>query len=451
MRSRIRTRLTAAAITLTCAGAMTAPALAGGGIEPIRSERVAQGLQFPIFATHAPGDYTRLYIILKRGQIRVLNIKSGAIQGSIDSFLSIDPLVGGGGSQNNEQGLLGLAFHPDFQKNRYYYINYTNNSGNTVVARYTAPTGDTTDTGSATTIITFNQPFSNHNGGWIGFGPNDGYLYISTGDGGAANDPGGRAQDITNQRMGKMLRIDVDGGSPYAIPPSNPFVGVTGDDEIWAYGLRNPWRCSFDRDTGDLYIGDVGQNAVEEIDFQPASSAGGENYGWRCMEGNSCTGLSGCVCNAPTLTDPIHAYNQSGNGFSITGGYVYRGCAIPSLRGTYFFGDYVLDKLWSMPAGGGPVTNRIPELRNAINGGSIFNIATFGEDYRGEIYITDQAGGSTAGEVFKIIPATPTISMADFDCDGVVGFSACDGCFFDLDGDHGVGFNDLVLLLAEWG
>jgi hypothetical protein len=255
-------------------------------------------------------------------------------------------------------------------------------------------------------VLTISQPFANHNGGWIAFGA-DGYLYIAMGDGGSGNDPGNRAQDITSQLLGKILRIDVNGDDfpadtarNYASPSTNPFVGVIGDDEIWAYGLRNPWRNSFDRLTHDLYIADVGQSAVEEIDFQAASSTGGENYGWRCMEGDRCTGFSGCTCNSPSLVLPIHTYTHTGQNCSITGGYVYRGCAISGLGGTYFFADYCSDKIWSFRFDGvnqTEFTDRTVELTPDI--GSISSITSFGEDAYGEIYICDQGG-----EVFKIIP-----------------------------------------------
>ncbi|MBT8484557.1 MAG: hypothetical protein HKO59_02975 [Phycisphaerales bacterium] len=453
--------LAAALLGTTLLTATTATA--GSGIEPITSVRVAAGLTRPIFATHAPGDYKRLYVIQKRGQIRIVNLNTGVVSAS--SFMDIDSIVGGGTTTNNEQGLLGLAFHPDFKANGFFYVYYTNNSGNSVIARYrakeTSPGSgiynpDIADVSSAFTIMTFSQPFSNHNGGWIGFGPNDGYLYIATGDGGSAGDPSNRAQDITSQRLGKMLRLDVDGGSPYAVPADNPFVGVTGDDEIWAYGLRNPWRPSFDRDTGDLYIADVGQFSWEEISYQSADSAGGENYGWRCREGMHNFTFTG-ACFDQTFTEPFHEYPNPSQGRSITGGYVYRGCAIPSLRGTYFFADYVSARIWSVDAGGTTdnFTIRTSELVPDI--GAINNIASFGEDARGEIYICDQSGG----EIFKIVPVKPTILPADLDCNGAVDFTdlltllaawgECDGCLPDLDGDDMVGFADLLAMLASWG
>lgn len=439
-------------------------ATAGGGIEALETVRVAGNLDHVVFATHAPGDYTRLFIVEKQGRIKVLNLKTGIL--NVTLFLNIDVFVGGGLTTNSEQGLLGLAFHPDYQNNGFFYVDYTNNSGNTTIRRYSVTADpEVADPASGETLLTIAQPFSNHNGGWIGFGPNDGFLYISMGDGGGANDTGNRAQDITNQLLGKMLRIDVDGdngpGGNYGIPADNPFVGETGDDQIWAYGLRHPWRASFDRATGDLYIGDVGQDLWEEIDFQPANSTGGENYGWRCYEGDHTFNTAGCPPMG-TMEFPIHEYFHN-IGFSITGGYVYRGCDIPTLDGTYFFADYVFTRLWSFTYDGANVqdfTSRIAELSPSSDGFFINQISSFGEDAKGELYIVDQGSG-ISGQVFKIVPVDPTISPADLNCDGVVGatdllillvnWGPCDGCLADLDGDHIVGSLDLLTLLVSWG
>ncbi|MHC4810062.1 MAG: PQQ-dependent sugar dehydrogenase [Planctomycetota bacterium] len=459
MLHRIRT----AALAATSLGAtvIAAPAVAGG-VEPLTTELAANLLRYPTGAYSAPGDYTRFYVTEKRGTIQVLNLKTG-VQSAGD-FLDIDSLVGGGGSTNDERGLLGLAFHPEWQTNRLFYVYYTANNGATVIAEYTAIDGETADPGSGRTIWTYSQPFTNHNGGWIGFGP-DGYLYIASGDGGSGGDPGNRAQDITNQPLGKMHRIDVNGDDfptdpnrNYAIPADNPFVGVIGDDEIWAYGLRNPWRSSFDMGNGDFYIADVGQNAREEINFQRSISAGGENYGWRCREGNANFNFSGDCANQ-TFTEPIHVYTHS-QGFSVTGGYVYRGCAIPSLDGTYFFADYGTARIWSFDAGGGTgnFTVRTGEL-DPPGSASINRIASFAQDLRGEVYIIEHGTGFN-GELWKIVPETPTVPANDLNCDGVVDFSdllallaqygPCDGCLEDLDGNHAVDFNDILSLLASW-
>ncbi|MHC4588358.1 MAG: PQQ-dependent sugar dehydrogenase [Planctomycetota bacterium] len=295
-----------------------------GAVVPLTTVRVASGLVRPVLATHAPGDTTRLFIVEQRGVIRILDLTTNTLLAT--PFLNIDALVAGGTSGNDERGLLGLAFHPDYQNNGFFYVNYTRTiDSDTVVARYTRLTPDQADTGSASIVLTIHQPQQNHNGGWIDFGPNDGFLYIGTGDGGNSCDVGtghtavtGNAQDISDNLLGKMLRIDIDSdqfpadpNANYAIPVDNPWAGsATRDEEIWAYGLRNPWRNSFDRATGDLYIADVGQGVYEEIDYQEASSTGRENYGWRCMEGSDCSSASGCAsafCGFPSTSTPTAA------------------------------------------------------------------------------------------------------------------------------------------------
>ncbi|MFK7961587.1 MAG: PQQ-dependent sugar dehydrogenase, partial [Phycisphaerales bacterium] len=455
-----RTCIAAAALAGVALAAPTA--LAGDGVEPLTTEIATNLLRFPTGAYSAPDDYTRFYITEKRGTIAILNLKTG--EKNAEKFLDIDSLVGGGGSTNDERGLLGLAFHPNWQKNRQFFVYYTANSGASVVARYTATDADNADASSADTIWTFPQPFGNHNGGWIDFG-GDGYLYIGTGDGGSGGDPGNRAQDITNQLLGKMLRIDVDGddfpadpNKDYAIPADNPFASSQGDDEIWSYGIRNPWKSSFDMETGDLYIADVGQNAREEVNFQPASSTGGENYGWRCREGNANFNFNG-NCSSQTFTEPIHVYTHS-LGFSITGGYVYRGCQIPSLDGTYFFADYGSSRIWSFDAGGGTenFATRTAELDPP--NGTINRIAAFGQDLRGEMYVLSHGTGFN-GIMWKIVPETATVSELDFDCSGAVDFAdllavlssygPCDGCLTDTDGDGVISFTDILNVLAAFG
>jgi len=454
---RTRPRCLSLAVAIGAAAASSA-ALAGTP-EAFTTVRVAQTLAFPVGAYAAPDDYTRMYVLEKPGRIRVVNTKTGVV--SPTPFLDINPLVIGGSTVNDERGLLGLAFHPDWQNNRTFFVNYTNNSGATVVARYTASSADLADPPSAQTVITYAQPFTNHNGGWIGFGP-DGYLYIASGDGGSGGDPGNRSQDITNQKLGKILRLDVDGGTPYAIPPTNPFVGITGDDEIWAYGVRNPWRCSFDRETGDFYIADVGQGAREEVNFQRTISPGGENYGWRCREGRQNYNFTGS-CSQQTFTEPKLDYTRN-LGISITGGYVYRGCAISGLDGTYFFADYGSNQIWTVPGSAAVIpTDSFTNVTSDLvpqNGGVITRITAFGEDNRGELWIVDQGSG-TSGELYKIVPLVPNNAEFDLDCDGTVGFSdllallaqygPCDGCISDFDGNHEVDFNDILALLAAWG
>jgi len=369
----------------------------------ITTTRVASGLSSPVFVTSPSGDMQRVFIVEQPGRIMIL--KNGEVLPA--PFMDISERVSFGG----ERGLLGLAFHPDYDNNDYFYVNYTNNSGNTVVSRFGA-TGDPdiADPNSEFILLTITQPFSNHNGGMIAFGPSDGYLYIGMGDGGSGGDPGNRAQN-DGLLLGKMLRIDVDGGVPYGIPPDNPFIGPGNPlDEIWAKGLRNPWRFSFDRSTHDLYIADVGQNIWEEVDFQPSTSPGGENYGWRLMEGNHCYNPSE-NCDPGGLTYPIYEYSHGGSPFrcSVTGGYVYRGSAIPDLQGRYFFADYCSAQIWSFLYDGNNVTELIDRTAELAPGEglSIDDISSFGEDAFGELYIVD-----IGGEVFKIVPVNgaPTLS-----------------------------------------
>jgi len=255
-----------------------------GGFPGIDFDQVASGLDRPVFATSAPGDSDRLFVLEQHtGEIKILDLSTKTVTGT---FLTLP----GGVSTGNEQGLLGLAFHPDYATNGRFYVNFTNGSGDTQVQEFSRSTADTADASSGRNILSIDQPFSNHNAGWMGFG-HDNLLYVATGDGGSAFDPQGNSQDITNNLLGKMLRIDVNGDDfaadasrNYAIPNSNPFVGQTGDDEIFAYGLRNPWRNSFDRQTGDLWIADVGQGQREEIDVL-INGTSGQNYGWADREG----------------------------------------------------------------------------------------------------------------------------------------------------------------------
>jgi len=372
------------------------------GATALKTVRVASGLNRPVYLTYAPGDSTRLFVVEQQtGRIRILRNDSVLAR----PFLDIGSLI----SISSERGLLCMAFHPDFPDSNYFYINYTNTSGALTLARFTvSPDPDSADRGSEAILLTIPEPEANHNGGTIIFGPNDGYLYLGVGDGGGSGDQHGtigNGQDSTTL-LGSILRIDVNSGSPYAVPPTNPFVGRSGADEIWAYGLRNPWRMSFDRANGDLFIADVGQNAWEEIDFQPAASVGGENYGWRLMEGSHCYNPP-TDCDPGGLVYPVTDYSHA-NGCSITGGYVYRGCHIPDLRGTYFYGDYCSGRIWSFRYDGATMTDsteRTAELAPG-NGMSIDNISSFGEDIEGELYILDLADG----EIYKIVPAEPVTS-----------------------------------------
>ena len=376
----------------------------------LHSTRVASGLASPVFATAPVGDFNRLFIVEQgsgsSGRLRLLDISQNPPVLQATPYLTVTPILGGG-----EQGLLGLAFHPNFASNGYFFVYYTNTAGNNQVVRYqaTAPyvSSTTADPASATAVMTINHPTnSNHNGGWIGFGP-DNFLYIDTGDGGAGNDPPNNAQNL-NQRLGKQMRIDINGDdypsdttNNYAIPTTNPFYGsTTALPEIWHFGLRNPWRASFDRLTGDQWIGDVGQGAIEEVDFVPAG-LGGLNFGWRCTEGHNCTGLTGCVCNGPLLTAPVHTYAHTSGNCTVIGGYRYRGSALCSFQGLYFFADYCSSRIWTVEWDGSStqhLTDRTTDL--APGGGlSINSISSFGEDAAGELYICD-----LGGEVFKILP-----------------------------------------------
>lgn len=313
-------------------------------------------------------------------------------------MLTLTGITAGG-----ERGLLGLAFHPDFRTNGLFYVDFTNGQGDTVIREYRvrADNPELADPDFLPRdLLTIDQPQFNHNGGWIGFGP-DRMLYIAMGDGGNGGDTGtghtpetGNAQDLTNNLLGKILRIDVnhddfpdDPARNYGIPADNPFNGANGDLEIWAYGLRNPWRNSFDRLTGDLWIGDVGQGSREEIDFQPRNTPG-RNYGWRCMEGTRCTGSTGCVCNEASLTLPVYEYPHASSRCSIIGGYVYRGCAIPDLYGKYIFGDYCTGEIWALDVNSLTATLLLDHTST---------VASFGEDPYGEILFT-----SSNGKVYQL-------------------------------------------------
>ncbi|NBL64694.1 T9SS type A sorting domain-containing protein [Flavobacterium sp. NST-5] len=340
----------------------------------------ATGFTNPVDIASA-GD-ARLFVVEQAGRIKVLNPDGNT---NSTPFLNITSLVSSGG----ERGLLGLAFHPNYATNGYFYVNYTNTSGNTVIARYSVSTTnpDVANPATASTIITINQPESNHNGGTIKFGP-DGYLYIGMGDGGGAGDTNNRAQNI-NLLLGKMLRLDVDGGAPYAIPADNPYAGsIPGADEIWAIGLRNPWKFSFNRSNGELWIADVGQNAFEEIN-RVSSTLPGLNYGWRCYEGNAVYNSTGCPPQS-SLVSPVATYGRS-QGASITGGYVYTGTQFPALSGKYFFADYFRNRLGMVNS-----DNSITYSNNFTGNN---NFSTFGQDANGELYVA----ANSQGIIYKIV------------------------------------------------
>ena len=360
-----------------------APAPAGA--QSIALSPVLTGLARPLGITHAGDGSGRLFIVLQGGRILV---HDGA---TTSEFLNISSLVLCCG----ERGLLGLAFHPNYASNGFFYVNYVDASNRTVIARYSVSANpNVANAASGVPLLTVAHPFENHKGGQLKFGP-DGYLYIGLGDGGSAGDPGNRAQNM-GLLLGKMLRIDVDGGSPYVIPADNPFVTTQGAlPEIWALGLRNPWRFSFDRETGDLFIADVGQGSREEVNFQPGTSNGGENYGWRLMEGSACFNPSS-GCNNGSLTLPVIEYTHS-VGCSVTGGYRYRGIQYPQFVGTYVYGDFCSGVIWgsTTPSGPGPWPNTVL-LDTSLN------ISSFGEDEAGELYVAHMS--DTAGAIYRIVP-----------------------------------------------
>ncbi|HEX7190581.1 MAG TPA: PQQ-dependent sugar dehydrogenase [Thermoanaerobaculia bacterium] len=349
---------------------------------------VAGGLVKPTSIVNA-GD-ARLFITQQTGRIAIYD-GTGILP---QPFLDVSSLISTNGE---ERGLLGLAFSPHYRDDGTFYIDYTNTAGNTVIARYHASAADPNraDPATAQIILTVAQPYPNHNGGELQFGP-DGYLYIGMGDGGSGGDPENRAQTLSTL-LGKVLRIDVANAATYRVPPSNPFVNRAGAaPEIWAWGLRNPWRFSFDRLTGDLWIADVGQDTYEEVDFQPVTSTGGENYGWRRMEGFHCFNPS-TNCNDGTLTLPVLEYTHADGSCSITGGYRYRGLLWPRLYGTYFYGDYCSGELWAATANGaGGFTSRL-----LID--TTMQITTFGEDMNGELYVADYHSGT----IYAVMDAEP--------------------------------------------
>jgi len=371
-----------ALVFIQCAQhSQTAPAVIG-------LQSFATGFASPVEITHC-GD-SRLFVVEQDGLIKILN-PNGTTNAT--PFLNVTTLTEGGG----EQGLLGLAFHPNYASNGYFYINYTNLNGDTVISRYSVNASNPNAANpSGTILLTIPQPYPNHNGGTLKFGP-DGYLYIGMGDGGSGGDPENRAQNV-NELLGKMLRIDVNSGALYGIPPNNPYVGVPGADEIWAIGLRNPWKFSFDRQNGDLWIADVGQNQYEEVNRAGAAEAG-LNYGWRCYEGNTAYNTSGCAPQS-TMKSPLFITNHT-NGFcSITGGYVYRGAAYPNFQGKYFFSDYCKAQI-GMADSSGNVTFSQTFTGNAF--------VTFGEDVNGELYV----GSINNGVIYKLVDSSLSVAEND--------------------------------------
>ncbi|MGD9690457.1 MAG: sorbosone dehydrogenase family protein [Phycisphaerales bacterium] len=480
-------RQTRVSIGVAAALGLVSAATAQPGDLANMQDVVTSGLSAPLYVVSPPGDDTRLFIVQQGGQIRLttradrdsnwnptttlfldvgslLTPNSGTV--SLTTCVDHDCNSGTGCIANttqnyarvrgNEQGLLGLAFAPDYETSGVFYINYVGprnafavistcptqaaatDVGQTIIARYRRSAGNpnVADAASAQVVLTQTQPFTNHNGGNMNFGP-DGFLYIGTGDGGSGNDPNNDALD-PNELLGKLLRIDVDGadnvsgtadddGFPadpnrlYTIPADNPFAGGGGRGEIWARGLRNPWRWSFDRVTGDLYIADVGQNVIEEVNFVPGNGGPGRNYGWRVREGNNNTGLSSGGFDISNLTGPLYTYSHGSGalqGFSITGGYVYRGTAIRAWRGRYFFADYVNRRLFSARVVNGVWTD-FQDIYNNLNPSTntalrIQTIGSFGQDNAGELYIVELG----PGRVRKMVPQDPQPNPVDFNFDG---------------------------------
>jgi glucose/arabinose dehydrogenase len=362
--------LLAAGCLLSTAGA-AAPPLPALALEPV----VPAGLRQPVYVTHAGDGSGRLFVVEQSGRIRLVQPAASPRggQGRLleQPFLDIADRIRHAG----EQGLLGLAFHPDYKKNGRFFVNYVRQAdGSTVIAEFRVSSNPNVALADERVLLTVAQPYPNHKGGMVEFGP-DGFLYIALGDGGSGGDPGDRGQS-RNELLGKLLRIDVDRGAPYAVPADNPFASGGGRPEIFAWGLRNPWRFSFDRQTGELWAADVGQNAWEEIDLVTR----GGNYGWRVMEGNHCF-LPREGCARDGLVPPVAEYGHEKGRCSITGGYVYRGARLPGLRGTYLYGDYCSGEIFAWAGGSQQVL-----LATGLP------IASFGQDQEGELYVVGHGG-----------------------------------------------------------
>jgi glucose/arabinose dehydrogenase len=354
----------------------------------VRMVEIATGFARPLYLTHADDGSGRLFVVEQGGRIWILQNGERLETPFLDISAQVSPSANSWGY--SEQGLLGLAFHPDYAENGIFFVNYTDQQGNTVIARLNVSgDADLADAASLTPILNIPQPYSNHNGGYLTFGP-DGYLYIGMGDGGSQGDPENSGQRL-DTLLGKLLRIDVDVADGYAIPDDNPFIAREGAlPEIWAYGLRNPWRFSFDRETGDLFIGDVGGSAWEEVNFTPAGTVGGINYGWSLYEASQARGSA----STDGLTMPILEYSHD-QGVSITGGYVYRGEAITTLQGVYFYADFGFGTIWAAARDEAGNWQSQEFMRNTG-----YTVSSFGEDEAGELYIVNYAGS-----IVQIMPA----------------------------------------------
>jgi glucose/arabinose dehydrogenase len=361
-----------------------------GGTPALTTTLFARGLSNPVDFQVPAGERARAFVVEQVGLVRI--VRGGAVVAT--PFLDIRSRT----SFSGERGLLGLAFHPRFSENGRFFVNYTDRDGNTHISEFRASSAaaDTVDPATERQLLFADQPFPNHNGGGLAFG-RDGMLYASLGDGGSGGDPLGNGQDLATP-LGKLLRLNVDSGAPMAVPSDNPFVSRAGAFPlVWAYGLRNPWRFAFDRATDDLYIADVGQSAVEEVDVALAPRRGGENYGWNVMEGTRCfSPASGCPQAGLAL--PVLEYLHSGNACSITGGVVYRGCRLPGYAGHYFYADYCAGFIRSFRLQGGQVTDQRDWTTQLGRG--VQSPVAFGLDDEGEVYIVDQDG-----EIYKVVPA----------------------------------------------
>ena len=370
------------ALLVACSNGEDGPPEPTPEVEGIRATQVVGGLSNPLFLTAPAGDTARLFVVEQVGRIRI--VRGGSLV--TQPFLDVSALITAGG----ESGLLSMAFDPDYATTGHFWVNYTDRSGDTRVVRYRVSSNpDVADPASALQVLLIDQPYANHNGGLVMFGP-DRMLYVGMGDGGASGDPHNHGQDRSTL-LGDMLRIDVKSTTPYAIPANNPYRNTPNvRPEIWASGLRNPWRFSFDSASGLLYIADVGQGAWEEINAQPAS-AGGLNYGWRVMEGAHC--FSAMTCNRNGLTEPVHEYGR-GDGCSVTGGFVYRGRRLSGLEGTYFYSDYCQGWLKSFRVENGRATDH-----RDWQVGNLGQILSFGQDASGELYML-----SANGRVYRLDP-----------------------------------------------
>lgn len=366
------------------------------GFGKIASEKVASGFERPIWAGMPAGSTGKLWVMEQAGKVWIVDLASGRRES--EPFLDIVQDVS---RKGNEEGLLGLAFAPDFMKSGRYYVNFTDKEHFTRITRFTTENRRTTDPASGEVILKFKQPYQNHNGGWVAFGP-DGMLYIGNGDGGSGNDPENHGQSMDTM-LGKILRIDVSGKTGYTVPKDNPFVNrKDAKPEIWAYGLRNPWRCSFDRTTGDFWIGDVGQNNWEEINHMPKGKAAGANFGWRLREGDRQTPKPGVGGDSPRgAVDPVYVYKHGGGpseGMSVTGGYVYRG-PIKELQGRYVFADFQNPRIWSFKLKNGKADDFKDHTADLQpEGGRITLIPSFAEDNEGGLFLVDMTGA-----VYRIV------------------------------------------------